>query len=497
MSSFLEGFFCASQNLSLTRSLWQTDELKSIPFINALKNKGIIGTLRRRGFRIPLEPDIDPKDIHNLSVGDVLYIPTVSCPDIDQYAQADELPRHAKVQFIRYEISKGAKRPEMEEITPLRLLVNPGVIHKPGTIRSSSANGLLRDVSPEKVYFTADTHFFDAGVLKHRPRFASIGEMNDRLVENWNKTVPPDGIVIHLGDMMEGTGPMAEELVNRLNGTIYLIEGNHDHGLYHSSFFTRCQKVVPIGSDRMVKIGIRRIQLNHYPFLCYAGQYSGVWQLFGHVHSGREVRGFDLPRLANLLPFQYDVGIDNNDDRPISLTRLSEIMDRRRDFVYLDIRPATEFDIDEILSIFRYALGFMGAHGNTEEWDESTITTEIVRQDIEMGAGMVVLQKREIIGYFAAVPGDKADIPGGLDWNDPGAPFLWVTRIASFEETHGVFHQVFGHCCSRCGDIRLCTTEKNIPMMRALKSHYFTCVGTFRQEDGLEMVGYQRMMGNG
>ena len=247
----------------------------------------------------------------------------------------------------------------------------------------------------------------------------------------------------------------------------------------------------------MVRIGARRIRLNHYPFLCYSGQYSGIWQLFGHVHSGREVHGFDLPRLANLLPFQYDVGVDNNDDRPIPFTRLSDIMDRRREFVYMDIQPAAERDVDGILSVFRHALGFMRAQGNTEEWDESTITAEIVRQDIGMEAGMVVLQNGRLIGYFAAVPGDEVDIPDGLGWKDTGAPFLWVTRIASLEETHGVFHQVFGHCLSRCGDIRLCTTEKNAPMMRALESHYFSPVGTFRRGDGLEMVGYQRMMENG
>ena len=66
--------------------------------------------------------------------------------------------------------------------------------------------------------------------------------------------------------------------------------------------------------------------------------------------------------------------------------------------------------------------------------------------------------------------------------------------FASLEETHGVFHQVFGHCLSRFGDIRLCTTEKNVPMMRALESHSFSPVGTLRRGNGLEMVGYQRMM---
>ena len=58
--------------------------------------------------------------------------------------------------------------------------------------------------------------------------------------------------------------------------------------------------------------------LNHYPFLCYGGSYRGVWQLFGHVHSGPNAEGLDISRLESLFPTQYDVGVDNNDYAPIS-----------------------------------------------------------------------------------------------------------------------------------------------------------------------------------
>lgn len=60
------------------------------------------------------------------------------------------------------------------------------------------------------------------------------------------------------------------------------------------------------------------IYLNHYPFLCYGGSYRGVWQLFGHVHSGPNAEGLDISRLKILVPTQYDVGVDNNNYAPIS-----------------------------------------------------------------------------------------------------------------------------------------------------------------------------------
>lgn len=71
-----------------------------------------------------------------------------------------------------------------------------------------------------------------------------------------------------------------------------------------------------------IEIEKRSIYLNHYPFLCYGGSYrsndDAVWQLFGHVHSGPNSSGLDCDRLINLFPYQYDVGVDNNNYSPIS-----------------------------------------------------------------------------------------------------------------------------------------------------------------------------------
>lgn len=67
----------------------------------------------------------------------------------------------------------------------------------------------------------------------------------------------------------------------------------------------------------------KSIILNHNPFLCYGGSYRDVWQLFGHVHSGPlSHTGLDLPRLKMLFPLQYDVGVDNNDFRPVSFAEV-------------------------------------------------------------------------------------------------------------------------------------------------------------------------------
>jgi calcineurin-like phosphoesterase family protein len=48
-----------------------------------------------------------------------------------------------------------------------------------------------------------------------------------------------------------------------------------------------------------------------------------VWQFHGHTHEMQgENLGEDYPRLQYRFPFQYDVGVDFNDYRPISFTEI-------------------------------------------------------------------------------------------------------------------------------------------------------------------------------
>ena len=60
--------------------------------------------------------------------------------------------------------------------------------------------------------------------------------------------------------------------------------------------------------------------------MCFEGGYQNVWQLFGHVHSSKHSTGLDKERLVHLFPTQYDVGVDNNNYRPVSFAQVSQII---------------------------------------------------------------------------------------------------------------------------------------------------------------------------
>ena len=140
--------------------------------------------------------------------------------------------------------------------------------------------------------------------------------MNEELIRRWNATVPAEGIVFHLGDFCMGGSKDWNDIMYRLNGKIYLILGNHDMKNIKQGFMQRFELVT---QQMSIRVGGQSIILNHNPFLCYGGSYRDVWQLFGHVHSGPlSHTGLDHPRLNYLFPLQYDVGVDNNDFRPVS-----------------------------------------------------------------------------------------------------------------------------------------------------------------------------------
>lgn len=175
---------------------------------------------------------------------------------------------------------------------------------------------------PEHTFFTSDTHFGHANIIRfcNRP-FKNVEEMNEALIENWNKVVSDDDTVFHLGDFAFGGSNVWKEIIPRLKGHINLIIGNHDRKNLRQGYMSFFDMVVP---QLQIEIEDTSIYLNHYPFLCYGGSYRGVWQLFGHLHLSPDSSGLDNDRTKICFPYQYDVGVDLNNFTPISYNQVKE-----------------------------------------------------------------------------------------------------------------------------------------------------------------------------
>ena len=191
---------------------------------------------------------------------------------------------------------------------------------------------IYNGLSGKNLFFISDTHFFHPNIIRYCNRpFNSVEEMNETLIRNWNEVVPPDGRVFHLGDFAFGGDAEWRSVLSRLNGKIYLILGNHDIQNVKSEVMDRFEAVT---QQMLIGVDGQKIILNHYPLLAFGGSYHNIWQLFGHVHSGpytqtaeESTRGKDIPRLVNLFPTQYDVGVDNNEFRPVPFARLKKIIE--------------------------------------------------------------------------------------------------------------------------------------------------------------------------
>ena len=88
------------------------------------------------------------------------------------------------------------------------------------------------------IWLISDTHFQHANILNfvdsntgqlvRGDRFSSVEEMDETMIENWNRVVKPGDTVYHLGDVFFGSKDTFRSLWARLNGSKRLILGNHD-----------------------------------------------------------------------------------------------------------------------------------------------------------------------------------------------------------------------------------------------------------------------------
>lgn len=83
-----------------------------------------------------------------------------------------------------------------------------------------------------EIWVIADTHFDDPNVIRWGKRpFKSIREMNETMIENWNRNVKDGDIVWHLGDVFNNSHHNENDysIISRLKGIKKLIKGNHDY----------------------------------------------------------------------------------------------------------------------------------------------------------------------------------------------------------------------------------------------------------------------------
>ena len=200
------------------------------------------------------------------------------------------------------------------------------------------------------VFFTADTHFGHANIIRFckRPWYNpktdvervklertvdGVGvveeierwvspeiaekrkrEMDAALIYNWNAVVKPGDIVWHLGDYCMGYNEADfMSYFRQLNGSVILIKGNHDRlaWKFRDMFYGHYNSYVE------TKINERAFTLCHYALRVWNKSHHGAWHLYGHSHGS-------LPDNPN--SYSLDVGVDCHNYAPISFERVAALM---------------------------------------------------------------------------------------------------------------------------------------------------------------------------
>ncbi len=141
-------------------------------------------------------------------------------------------------------------------------------------------------------FLISDTHFGHTNTWQKftvedgsplRP-FTSTEEMDETMVDNWNKTVRPQDTVYHLGDVVIARRNL--ETVKRLNGRKILIRGNHD--------IFRDKDYYEAGFEQIhgVRVFVDKFILSHIPLHpdCVGERFKR--NVHGHLHGNRIMGGW-------------------------------------------------------------------------------------------------------------------------------------------------------------------------------------------------------------
>lgn len=199
-------------------------------------------------------------------------------------------------------------------------------------------------------WFTADIHFWHYNVIKYCNRpWKTVEEMNQAIIENFNALVKPEDNVYCVGDFSMSL--RGAEMRKYLNGTWYLIPGNHDkcHSVIHKNkelkkdlSFKKYKamgfEILPETYKMLLKSESETIGVDicHFPFQRDPGKvekppkyynlrpianFETQVLLHGHIHGLWKTDIFIGVEECRFIP-QINLGVDVWDYKPVSETEL-------------------------------------------------------------------------------------------------------------------------------------------------------------------------------
>lgn len=165
-----------------------------------------------------------------------------------------------------------------------------------------------------KIMVVSDPHFNHTNIIPYSNRpFNSLREMDAAIINNWNRVVSDDDVVLCLGDFCFGTKDNIPYYTRQLNGRKILIKGNHDRSrsLYLDAGF---QDVLSEFILHPGQAGNKKtILFCHKPRIGIRGDVANI---HGHIHE----QTLD-PTIFELENY-FNVSVENINYTPIDLQEI-------------------------------------------------------------------------------------------------------------------------------------------------------------------------------
>lgn len=169
-------------------------------------------------------------------------------------------------------------------------------------------------------------------------------------------------------------------------------------------------------------------------------------------------------------------------------------MNNQIESVMINIRKATEKDLDDMMSCYDKAKEYMRASGNRNQWINGYPSRAIVSEDITKGNSYVGEDEDGgIVVAFAFIIGEDPTYSVIENGEWPNAlPYGTIHRIASSGRYKGMLEKCVEYCMSLIGNIRLDTHEDNATMRNAAERLGFTRCGIIHIADGSPRIAFQK-----
>jgi len=194
-----------------------------------------------------------------------------------------------------------------------------------------------------EIFLTSDTHFSHNQQFIYESRgFTNVQDMNETIMENWNKIVPYDALIYHLGDMALNNLDDAIKYIKNLNGKIIWLRGNHCTDNKITKILENCPNVTMPNEMYATVLKYRKLTcyLSHYPTLTanYDDKHFSQHVVNFHGHTHQQTNWLNPTN-----PFMYHVGMDSHNCTPIHIEEaISDIRNRWNEIGQLPVSMQPE-----------------------------------------------------------------------------------------------------------------------------------------------------------